>query len=143
MRFRKTNYFGFTLIELLVAISIIGILAGLSLFGLRGSRESARDARRKADLEKIRSGLELYRADCNSYPVAPLPAVGSSLTASCPNAVTYIQEIPGDPVSGASYLYTQVGETYAICSHLEEPLPTLGLCGTCDPINCRYRVTNP
>ena len=64
MRIKK----GFTLIELLVVISIIGILIAVSIFGLSGARESARDARRKSDLELIRSGLELYRADCNAYP---------------------------------------------------------------------------
>ena len=74
---------GFTLIELLVVISIIGILVGVSIFGLSGARESARDARRKSDLELIKSGLELYRADCNRYP-ASLPAAGSNLVGSTP-----------------------------------------------------------
>ncbi len=41
---------GFTLIELLVVIAITAILIGLSVFGLQGARESARDAQRKADL---------------------------------------------------------------------------------------------
>ena len=52
---------GFTLIELLVTISIIGILIGLSVFGLQGARQSARDAKRKADLDmrlrQVMSGL--------------------------------------------------------------------------------------
>ena len=64
----KKIYKAFTLIELLVVISIIGILIAISIFGLSGARESARDARRKSDLELIRSGLELYKADCNTYP---------------------------------------------------------------------------
>ncbi|MCK4588676.1 prepilin-type N-terminal cleavage/methylation domain-containing protein, partial [Candidatus Woesebacteria bacterium] len=59
---------GFTLIELLVVISIIGILLALSIFGLQGARKSARDSKRKADIELIRSGIEIYKADCNVYP---------------------------------------------------------------------------
>src|SRR3972149_9954423 len=81
---------GFTLIELLVVISIIGILIGLSVFGLQGARKSSRDAVRKADLEQIRSGLGMYKADCDTYPLTAnfsLPAtttlVGSGLTGSC------------------------------------------------------------
>ena len=56
---------GFTLVELLVVIAIIVILISVSLVGLTGSRETARDAKRKADLEAIRSALELYKSDNN------------------------------------------------------------------------------
>lgn len=56
------------MIELLVVIVIIGILTSVSIFALAGSRETSRDARRKADLEKIRSALELYKADNGCYP---------------------------------------------------------------------------
>jgi prepilin-type N-terminal cleavage/methylation domain-containing protein len=65
----KNSNKAFTLIELLVVISIIGILTGLSIFGLQGAREASRDATRKAALEQIRSGLEIYKADCDSYPI--------------------------------------------------------------------------
>ena len=61
---------GFTLIELLVVIAIIGVLISISVFSLSDSRKTGRDGRRKADLELIRSGVELYKADCNSYPLS-------------------------------------------------------------------------
>ena len=101
---------GFTLIELLVTISIIAILSGLSLFALAGSRESARDTTRKADLEKIRSGLELYKADCNGYP-SSLPAVDAQLVGTVGNGCSpantnvYMESTPGNP-TGGSYTYT-------------------------------------
>ena len=69
---------GFTLIELLVVLSIIGVLVGLSIFGLRSARESSRDGTRKADLELIRSGVEIYKADCDNYPLSA--ELGASLT---------------------------------------------------------------
>ncbi len=110
---------GFTLIELLVVISIIGILMAISLFGMQGARESSRDARRKSDLEMIRSGLEIYKSDCNIYPPSPL---GTSLSGNCPTANIYISLVPTDPL-GAIYVYTPnptTHLTYTLCATLEQ-----------------------
>lgn len=51
---------GFTLIELLVVIAVIGLLSSLVLVSLAGARAKARDARRKNDLDQIRTALVLY-----------------------------------------------------------------------------------
>lgn len=60
---------GFTLIELLISVSIITILATISLSILRNQSGHARDARRKADLEQMRTALEFYRkSNQNTYP---------------------------------------------------------------------------
>lgn len=109
---------GFTLIELLVAISIIGVLSSFLLANFVGVRQRARDGVRKADLRQIQSALELYRSDQSTYPNSPLPACRSALTAG---SVTYMQKIPCDPSSGASYTYS-VGagnSTYSIFACLE------------------------
>lgn len=58
---------GFTLIELLVVIFIIGILAATALVVYNSSRGSARDARRKADLATLKTGLDQYYARHNQY----------------------------------------------------------------------------
>ena len=129
---------GFTLIELLVVMVIIGILASLSIFAMGGARSSARDARRKADLEQIRSGIEIYKADCNLYPPNGSLNEGSTLTASCPNLATYIQKVPGDPSVG-SYCYNRTSNvTYELCAKLED-VPAAALCGC----GANYKVTNP
>ena len=57
------NRRGFTLIELLVSISIISVLTAIGLANYAVSQKRARDARRQADLESVRSALEIYRAD--------------------------------------------------------------------------------
>jgi general secretion pathway protein G len=138
---------GFTLIELLVVISIIGILLGLSIFGLQGARQSSRDAKRKADLELIRSGLEIYKADCNGYPASLGTSLkGSGATSSCALTNTYISQVPLDPISPASdYAFLSDGVTYILCAALEQaPSPAVDTtgCGSCTTA-CNYKVANP
>lgn len=134
---------GFTLIELLVVISIIGILIGLSIFGLQSARESSRDARRKADLELIRSGLEIYKADCGSYPVALTSSLMGTETVgnTCLTTTTYIAEVPTDPLPTNSYFYSSTGVVYELCTALEGggSDSCSGSCGE----TCNYQVTNP
>jgi general secretion pathway protein G len=144
---------GFTLIELLVVISIIGVLLGLSIFGLQGARASSRDAKRKADLEQIRSGLEIYKADCNTYPASlnlsssiALRGDGSS-SSSCLATNVYITATPVDPGgSSRRYVFSSTsGQTYNLCAALEQgPVPAMDVsgCGSCGS-TCNYKVTNP
>ncbi len=134
---------GFTLIELLVVISIIGILVGLSIFGLQSARESSRDARRKADLELIRSGLEIYKADCGVYPaVLSSPLMGTETVGNtCLTTTTYIAEVPTDPLPASSYFYSTTGVVYELCAALEGDSSDTcsGSCGE----TCNYQVVNP
>lgn len=59
---------GFTLIELLVVITIIGILAVVGLTSYRVANQKARDSRRQADIQAIRSALEAYMGENGVYP---------------------------------------------------------------------------
>ncbi len=141
---------GFTLIELLVTISIIGILIGLSVFGLQGARQSARDAKRKADLEQIRSAIEIYKADCNKYPasITPLsPLNGDNTSTSCPDTNTYIDLVPVDPTSpNRDYkYYSEDGTAYELCAAIEQggdPV-SCGAISVCGTVMCNYKVKNP
>ena len=142
----------FSLIELLVVISIIGIIMALSLFGISNSRETARDATRKADLELIRGGLEIYKADCNRYPLASevassTPLEGTGTPSSCAIANIYISSVPKDPLDSARlYRYSRLTLTsYNICAALEKlPVPAMDVtgCASCGT-TCNYKITNP
>lgn len=145
--FKKSG--GFTLIELIIVMMIIALLAGLSLFAMQGARRQGRDSKRKADLEVIRSSLELFKADCNVYP-ATLPASGSQLTGttcSPSNSNVYLQQVPDDPSSNQNYSYRRITTTtYTLCSTLEEPPATpndTSNCNSCGTTNCSYKVVNP
>lgn len=147
---------GFTLIELLVVISIIGVLLALSIFGLQGARESSRDARRKADLEMIRSGLEIFKADCDKYYIGtslPSPLLGqyglsdpSPYSPSCLTTNTYVAAIPTDPLPTTRYYgYSSDGTTYVLCASLEGIENSVGdpECGYTCGTECNYKVRNP
>lgn len=150
----KRNNKGFTLIELLVVIAIIGALSAAVMVMLTGPQRSARDGKRKSDLEMIRQGLELYRADCGNYPAA-LPAVGSNLTGTngsstspCYNQNIYIRNRPADP-RGYTYVYSAGAgnRTYTLCGSLERNTGTLACGGAasnaCGGTGCNYVLNSP
>jgi len=136
---------GFTLIELLVVISIIGILISLSLFGIQNSRKSARDAKRKSDLESIRSALEMYKADNGRYPSTSMSGINASSLA----ILSYISSIPTDPISGRIYVYrcTKVSGSdclaYDLCAALETGGVSISCGISCGISSCNYKTTNP
>lgn len=153
---------GFTLIEMLITIALIALLSAIALFGLQGVREQGRDAKRKSDLESIRSGLETYRADCNLYPsrgtgagqlnitTPPATLTGSgNPAATCPAANRYIEAVPNDPQSPTRVYYynpTNGNATYDLCARLENapsPAMNMGTCGNNCGGACNYRVTSP
>lgn len=145
------RYTGFTLIELLVVISIIGILVGLSVFGLQGARKASRDAVRKADLEQIRSGLGMYKADCNTYPLtvvsgSALSGQSSPVLPGC-TGNTYITKVPTDSIVDQNYSYSSNGTLYYLCAALEQPpnptMAGIGNCASCGGASCNYVTTNP
>src|SRR3989337_1417955 len=57
---------GFTLIELLVVIALIGILASFAIASFTSAQAKGRDSKRKADLNAVRTDLDLNRQDCIS-----------------------------------------------------------------------------
>jgi prepilin-type N-terminal cleavage/methylation domain-containing protein len=58
----------FTLIELLVVISIIGVLAGLTV-GLGGlATRKSKEARIRGEISKLINAIENYKASVGSYP---------------------------------------------------------------------------
>lgn len=95
---------GFTLVELLVVIAIIGILATLLILQLGVARSRSRDAKRIADVNQVRSALELYFDDNGQYPATQ--ALSTSLSPR------YLQNLPQDPLSGTCSGYSGASGCY-------------------------------
>jgi general secretion pathway protein G len=83
---------GWTLIELLVVLSLIMILAAVSLNMYRNSVWAAKEAALKSNLFHMRDAIDQYYADKAQYP--------ESLEALV--AEGYIRTVPDDPFTQSS-----------------------------------------
>ena len=128
---------GFTLLELLVVISLIGLLTAIGVVNFQATNQRSRDGKRQADLEQLRTALEIARADSsnNTYPAD----LDSLVTGA------YMPSLPVDPKTG-TYVYSPAGDfrTYSLCAHLEKGDATdnCGGTGACGGV-CNYQVRNP
>jgi len=131
----KPSQKGFTLVELIIVMVIIGILATLGVGNFRTTRDKARDARRKSDLETISKSLEAYFNDHRSYPLVDsngkivCRVVGETETIcnwggefSDESGTVYSAKLPSDP-AGHDYLYEPAADrlSFDVYARLDNP----------------------
>ncbi|MEI8082844.1 MAG: prepilin-type N-terminal cleavage/methylation domain-containing protein [Actinomycetes bacterium] len=86
---------GFTLVELLIVIVILGVLAAIVVFSVRGINNSSTTSACSADVATVNSALEAYYAQNKAYPASlqVLFSASNPLLKSSPtfggNAATY------------------------------------------------------
>ncbi len=78
---------GFTLIEMLIVISLISVLAGLSIAQYKHGTTLAQEAVLKEDLFRMREAIDQYYADKGQYP----PDLNALVTDG------YLRQVPKDP----------------------------------------------
>jgi prepilin-type N-terminal cleavage/methylation domain-containing protein len=61
---------GFTLIELLIVIVILGVLAGIVVFSVRGITDRGEASACKSEVATVQTAVESYYAQTGGYPTA-------------------------------------------------------------------------
>lgn len=144
MKFKSRFSKGFTLVEVMIVIIIIGVLAALVFTLYRGQISKANDAKRKSDLDRIKVAAEEYEKDHNCYPPPQLLSCnpGSGLQ-------PYLDKIPCDPVTKASYFYEYENSVcpswyrlYAKLDYTADP-QAMAWCGGPTNNSFNYYVSSP
>ena len=86
---RLTSSHGFTMIELLIVLTVVVVLASMSMVGYRNSVRRSQEAVLKENLFRMRDAMDQFYADKNKWPsdLAELVSEG------------YIREVPEDPIT--------------------------------------------
>ena len=80
---------GFTLIELLIVVSLIVVLATISLATFHNSVQRGREAVLKEDLYRMRDAIDQHYADKGKYPTTLEDLVSAG----------YLRTVPVDPIT--------------------------------------------
>ncbi|MGN6693258.1 MAG: type II secretion system protein [Aquihabitans sp.] len=70
---------GFTLVELLVVIVILGILAAVVVFSVKGITGKGKASACETEKHTVETAVEAYNAQYGSYPGSTGPLVGTFL----------------------------------------------------------------
>lgn len=141
---------GFTLMEILIAIAIIAVLTAIGIVSYGSINRNARNAKRRSDIEQIRSALELYRADKGYYPAINTGSMDAA--ANLENAADfslYMTSVPDDP-KDIAYRYQALNESsgsyfgYCVAATLETSGTTIDTtCGSTSLGGYNYGRKNP
>ena len=86
---RQRNHAGFTMIELLVVMTLVIILASISMTQYRNTQTRAAEAVLKEDLFRMRDAMDQFYADKNKWPADLAELVSEG----------YMREVPEDPIT--------------------------------------------
>jgi prepilin-type N-terminal cleavage/methylation domain-containing protein len=82
----KARRSGFTLIELLVVVTVIALLAGITIGTLGAVQKKAARGRAAAEIAAIETALERYKVDFGDYPAVFSISTSGNVYAGNPNS---------------------------------------------------------
>ena len=110
--------------ELMIVISILAIITTAGFGAYRLTQRSARDSRRRTDLEKVRQALELYRTDEGHYPNEggggwiQISSFPNDNNPNLENALVvggYVKDLPKDPsINSRTHVEYQKEESWHV-----------------------------
>jgi prepilin-type N-terminal cleavage/methylation domain-containing protein len=92
---------GFTLVELLIVIVILGILATVTVFAVRGITDQGKASTCKADSKTLQTAYEAYVAQ---YGGASIPVSPAAIPASASPGYTANGATPEDTLVNAGFI---------------------------------------
>ncbi len=98
---------GFTLIELLIVIVVLGILAGIVVFGVTTFRTNANTSACNADIKTIETAASAYMA-APGNPTAAAPTLAQLM------AGNYLKD---DPTNVTNVVINATGHVTATCAN--------------------------
>lgn len=103
---RRKNDDGFTLIELLIVIIILGVLAAIVVFSVRGITNNSKQVACETEIGTVETAIEAFYADTNAYPatIADLHTAGNQFLREEPTGPSNISD--ATTVDAASGLMT-------------------------------------
>lgn len=134
------NVQSFSIFEILVTIAVLSVLIVTSYLVVPKLIIKAFDARRKSDIYKIKTNLEIYYSFADEYPKI-LPDCGQPLVYG---SQVLMPSVPCDPVTKLSYYYqSKFGypksfRLYAQLANTQDPsIAKVGCLGGCGS-DCNY-----
>jgi prepilin-type N-terminal cleavage/methylation domain-containing protein len=119
---------GFTVIELVIVISIIAILAGITIVGYNGWKNTALAAQVKSDLNGEAAAMESYRTFNNAYPTA-LSSI-TSFTPSTNDTLTLSSDSTATNYCIDAYNTNNPSTTFYLASETKDQGALSGTCAT-------------
>src|SRR5271155_3525977 len=108
---RNRSQHGFTLIELIIVISMIAILAGISIPAYQQSILRAKEATLRQDLYGLRNAIDQYTLDKAKAPQSLDDLVSAG----------YLRSLPKDPFTNSETTWTTVSEEGSTAVEQNEP----------------------